>query len=160
MNYFKTLIWDWNGTLLDDIHLCINSINKLLEKRGLETINTKKYREVFSFPVKDYYQNIGFDFSKEDFSIPAHEFIDLYNSNVHLCSLHKNSIKVLEHFKSKGIKQFVLSAMKQDMLEQTLNHQNIIQYFKAVQGLDDHYANSKIKQGENLIEKHQVDKKT
>lgn len=155
---FSSIIWDWNGTLLNDLQLCIESINTLLQNRGLPLLNIDIYKEVFSFPVKNYYKKIGFDFSKEDFSIPAKEFIDLYNSRVNTCSLHSSSISILEYFRSQSIKQYVLSAMQQDMLETTLKQNNIIHFFEAVLGLDDHYAVSKIERGRELLDSGDIDK--
>ncbi|MCK4288095.1 MAG: HAD hydrolase-like protein, partial [Bacteroidales bacterium] len=61
----KTIIWDWNGTLLNDIDICINSINILLEHRNIENLTKEIYKEIFTFPVKDYYSKAGFDFTKE-----------------------------------------------------------------------------------------------
>ncbi|HSH20017.1 MAG TPA: HAD hydrolase-like protein [Draconibacterium sp.] len=147
----NTVIWDWNGTLLNDIELCINSINKLLEKRNLPKIETKTYKEVFSFPVQDYYQSLGFDFEKEDFSIPAHQFIYLYKEGFDSCSMQKNSGEVLSWFKEKGVRQFVLSAMEHEMLENTLEKKGIANFFEGIAGLKDHYAVSKIEQGTKLI---------
>ena len=153
-----SVIWDWNGTLLNDLDFCVSTINMLLKKRDLPLLNNESYKEVFSFPVKDYYQHIGFDFEKEDFSIPAREFIDLYDSGVKSCVLHRSAIEVLTHFKDLGIRQFVLSAMKQNMLEQTLKQQNIFQFFEGVAGLNDHYATSKIQRGEQLISEFKIEK--
>ena len=147
------IIWDWNGTLLNDLDHCISTINILLKKRKLPLLNHNRYKEVFSFPVKDYYQTIGFDFSKEDFAVPAREFIDLYDGEVESCPLHEQATEVLEFFKKKGIRQFVLSAMKQNMLETTLKHNGIFQYFEGVAGLNDHYAVSKIERGKELMKK-------
>lgn len=155
----KTIIWDWNGTLLNDLDFCVSTINSLLKKRNLPLLNGQKYKEVFSFPVKDYYQAIGFDFSKEEFEIPAREFIDLYDSGVENCRLHNSTIKVLKYFKKKGIQQFVLSAMKQNMLEQTLKQKGIIDFFEGVYGLDNHYAVSKVERGKQLISRFDIDTK-
>jgi phosphoglycolate phosphatase len=154
----KTIIWDWNGTLLNDLDFCISTINTLLEKRNLPLLNGQKYKEVFSFPVKDYYEVIGFDFSKEDFSIPAKEFIDLYENGVANCSLHGSAIDMLSYFKEKGVRQFVLSAMQQNMLEQTLKHNSIFDFFEGVFGLDNHYAVSKIERGEQLLTEFNIEK--
>lgn len=145
------IIWDWNGTLLNDIDLCVHTINGMLQKRNLQKLSLDKYREVFSFPVKDYYQKIGFDFIAEPFEIPAREFIDNYNGSVQNCKLHENSINVLHYFQSVGIRQFILSAMKQDALDQCLEQQNISHYFEHVSGLDNHYAASKLANGQQLI---------
>ncbi len=154
----RSVIWDWNGTLLNDLDFCISTINQLLEKRSLNLLDHVQYKDVFSFPVKDYYTTIGFDFSKEDFSIPAREFIDLYNSGVKNCDLHSQTHTVLDFFKSAGKRQFVLSAMQQNMLHETLDHQNILNYFEGIAGLNDHYAASKIERGEQLIELYQIRK--
>ncbi|MDO8927973.1 MAG: HAD hydrolase-like protein [Bacteroidota bacterium] len=145
------IIWDWNGTLLNDIELCVQTINEMLQKRNLQKLTVDEYKEVFSFPVKDYYQKIGFDFNDEPFDIPALEFIEEYNCQVKGCKLHENSVSVLNYFQSVGIRQFILSAMKQDALDQCLEQQNISHYFEHISGLDNHYAASKIENGQQLI---------
>ncbi len=152
------VIWDWNGTLLNDLEHCISTINILLKNRNLALLNNSIYREVFSFPVKDYYHKIGFDFNKEDFAIPAREFIDLYNAGVNTCPLHYSAVEVLTFFRENGFRQFVLSAMKQNMLDQTLKHHNIYNYFEGVAGLNDHYAVSKIERGQQLMQEFGIEK--
>ncbi|MCF6333559.1 MAG: HAD hydrolase-like protein [Draconibacterium sp.] len=154
----KTIIWDWNGTLLNDLDFCITTINKLLKIRDLALLDRKSYKAVFSFPVKNYYKNIGFDFEKEDFSIPAKEFIDLYDRGVKNCKLHRSADEVLFHFKELGFRQFVLSAMEQNMLEKTIKHNSVYDFFEGVFGLNDYYAVSKIERGAQLISKFNIEK--
>ena len=154
----NSIIWDWNGTLLNDVELCISSINSLLKSRNLSQINTKKYKEVFSFPVKEYYKTLGFDFEAEDFSVPAHQYIDLYYAGFESCSLQKNTVEVLTHFRKKGIRQFVLSAMEHEMLEETLKIKGIFHFFEGVAGLRDHYAVSKIDVGNKLILDYEINR--
>ncbi len=154
----QSIIWDWNGTLLNDLDFCITTINKLLKKRSLNPVCHDSYKAVFSFPVKDYYEAIGFDFEEEDFAIPAREFIDIYNAGVKDCLLHSSVTKVLSYFKERGIRQFVLSAMQHNMLEHTLKHQGIFDYFEGIAGLNDHYAVSKIERGEQLISEFKINK--
>jgi len=153
----NSVIWDWNGTLLNDIDLCISSINALLTDRKIPQINKKTYKDVFSFPVKEYYKNIGFDFEKEDFSIPAHQFIDLYTRNFDSCPLQNSAVEVLSFLREKGVRQFVLSAMEHEMLEKTLEMKGITRFFEGVAGLQDHYAVSKIEQGKQLISNFKID---
>ncbi len=73
------IIWDWNGTLLNDVDICIKSMNHLLEKRNLTLLDINRDKAVFGFPVKDYYAKIGFDFTKENFEIPANEYMDWFH---------------------------------------------------------------------------------
>ncbi len=154
----NSIIWDWNGTLLNDLDICISCINNLLKNRNLPLLNRNGYKEVFSFPVKDYYAAIGFDFGKEDFSIPAFEFIGLYEKEIKNCDLHPETKNVLQFFQKKGARQFVLSAMHQDMLVETLQHNGILNYFEGVAGLGDIFAVSKIERGQQLIDEFRIEK--
>ncbi len=153
----KSIIWDWNGTLLNDLDFCISTINILLGKRQLPLLDRNSYKEVFSFPVKEYYKVIGFDFEKEDFSIPAKEFIDLYDGNVNTCELYSSAKDILHYFQNRGFRQFVLSAMKQNMLEITLRQNGIFHFFEGIAGLNDHYAVSKIERGIQLINQFDIE---
>lgn len=145
------IIWDWNGTLLDDTELSVQTMNQMLLKRNLQQLTMSAYKEVFSFPVKDYYRKIGFDFTSEPFEIPAIEYITLYNRGVDNCSLHDHSLSVLNYFKNRGISQFVLSAMEQEALNRCLELRQITSYFEQVSGLDNHYAASKLDNGKQMI---------
>ena len=75
---YKTIIWDWNGTLLNDLDLSVDSVNILLKERNLPTLTVEKYKDIFGFPVIDYYVKAGFDFEKEPFEIPAKQYVKLY----------------------------------------------------------------------------------
>ena len=96
---FRGIIWDWNGTLLNDTGLAVQTMNEMLEKRGLPTLSMEHYKSVFTFPVSNYYQKIGFDFQVEPFEIPANEFIVGYNDRLRSCSLHQDALLVLGHFR-------------------------------------------------------------
>ena len=62
MKIYNHIIWDWNGTLLNDRWLCVEAINQALNKRNLPMLTEGKYKDVFSFPVEDYYKKVGFDY--------------------------------------------------------------------------------------------------
>ncbi|MFA5418305.1 MAG: HAD hydrolase-like protein [Bacteroidales bacterium] len=147
----KTLIWDWNGTLLDDAEICVYCINALLRKRNLKEITLQKYREVFTFPVVDYYREVGFDFEKEPFEIPAMEFIDLYHQLLPKAPLFNNVEQTLSGFSDYKINQVILSAMEQNSLINTLKSNRIHHLFDQVFGIADHYAQGKLQRGMELI---------
>ncbi len=147
----NTILWDWNGTLLNDVQMCVDCINVLLEKRSLPLLTVETYRQVFGFPVKDYYEKIGFDFSKEDFEIPAKEFMYLYYERLPGTSLFPCVEEVLEHFKRKGFRQFIVSAMEHDSLVKTLQERKIDSYFGAVSGIDNIYAGGKTEMARHFI---------
>ena len=93
-----TIVWDFNGTLLDDMQVCIDCMNLMLAERNLPSLDLVRYRKIFTFPVRDYYLSLGFNFKNEPFEIPAHQFIDLYRTNLHRAPLQADAVKMLQHF--------------------------------------------------------------
>ncbi|MCK4663098.1 MAG: HAD family hydrolase [Bacteroidales bacterium] len=154
--YKNTIIWDWNGTLLDDVDICVRVINELLTKRGLPFLSKERYREIFTFPVKDYYKKAGFDFEKEPFNILADEFIITYYKKLLKAELFDDVIEILNYFKTKGFRQIILSAMEHNALIKVLKHFNIYHYFYEVYGIDDHHANGKMGNALRIINKHKL----
>lgn len=148
---FEAIIWDWNGTLLNDVHIAIESINQLLRDRKLIPLNLERYLDVFMFPVQDYYEQIGFDLKNEPFEISASQFIAIYNKAVDDCGLHEDVIPLLSRLQQRGYRQFILSAMEQQTLEKTVNDNGISSFFEDLCGLSDHYAKSKVENGKSLI---------
>lgn len=154
----KTIIWDWNGTLLNDLEICIQCMNLLLKRRNLPILTIEKYRRIFTFPVKSYYRSAGFDFNKEPFETPAMEFIDLYHQTLSKAKLFSDVVNVLEYIAKKGISQSVLSAMEHESLVQSLKDNQILPFFEEVTGINNHYAHSKLEIGQKLIKKINLSK--
>ena len=149
----RAIIWDWNGTLLNDTDLCLNCMNSLLTARELKMLNKNQYKDIFTFPVKDYYEQAGFDFSKENFEIPATEFIELYYKELHQADLHSSVTDVLEKVKEKGLHQSILSAMEHVYLLDSLKSKGVYHFFDEVSGINNHYAHSKQEIGLDLVNK-------
>lgn len=148
---YQHIIWDWNGTIIDDAWLCVDVMNGVLARRNMPTITLEKYQEVFDFPVINYYRRLGFDFEEEPFEVSGTEFIVNYEKRRHEISLHPGAKRTLEAVRGIGITQSLLSAYKQETLEELTNELNVRQFFINVVGLDDHYAHSKIESGKKWI---------
>lgn len=144
INKIKNLIWDFNGTLLDDFSLCMRSINHLLAKRNHKQLTTEVYLDIFTFPIRDYYTKAGFDFDKEPFEIVAVEFMDLYLSNVKETPLHENVVDILSKTQKSGYRQIILSAMEVTELRKLAKTLKIDSFFEHIHGIDNHMAASKV----------------
>ncbi|MBM4174943.1 MAG: HAD family hydrolase [Ignavibacteria bacterium] len=159
-NYkYKHVIWDWNGTLLDDSWLCVEIMSGMLKKRNMMDFDAETYQRLFDFPVRDYYQTLGFDFEKESFEIVGTEFIIEYEKRKYECGLYPSAISILNQIRDSGISQSILSAYKQDTLETLVDHFGLRNFFLKVVGLNDHYAKSKLDNGKLLIEGLGIDTK-
>lgn len=151
MNQINTIIWDWNGTLLNDVEMSIAAMNPLLAERGLPLLSLERYRQVFCFPVRKYYETIGFDFNKEPFDIPAIAYMDNYRSMSYTAKLTDNCREILNELKQRGYRQFILSAMEQNLLEKMTADYGISDYLDGIYGLNDDFAKEKVSVGKRLI---------
>ncbi len=157
MQQYKAIIWDYNGTLLNDLEIGVLAINTMLQQRSLPQLTLADYRDVFTFPVKDYYQNIGFNFENEDWDKTANEYIDNYTNLLPQSSVFPEAVELLEYFKNNKKQQFILSAMEQEMLSQAVSSDNITHFFTEISGIDNIYATSKIENGKKMIQKYQLE---
>ena len=152
LSYYEHIIWDWNGTLLDDKWLCVESINRMLQQRNLPPITVEAYGRIFDFPVRDYYAKVGFDFDREPYEIPALEFIELYHAGMNQCRLQPDAREVLEELYRKGCALYLLSASESGILKKVVRFHGIEGYFRIIKGLDNHYAYGKIDLGRELLQ--------
>ena len=119
----------------------------------METITLEKYREIFKFPVKDYYIKLGFDLEKESFEECGLEFIKEYENHRYEAELYPEVSDLLPKLMAVGISHSILSAQHQSLLDDITQFYNIRHYFIKIIGLDNHYARSKIDNGIKLIKK-------
>lgn len=147
----KHIIWDWNGTLFDDVVLCKDIMNNILKRFDLPELTLEKYRGIFTFPVQDYYQRAGLDFSVTSFEILGKDFMDEYERRKYECDLHIGVRKGLEDISQSGITQSILSAYHHATLEEIVDHFKIRHYFNMLYGLDNIYAGGKTEIGKKLV---------
>ena len=142
---YTHILWDFNGTILDDVDAGIKSVNKLLSERGLPTVDSReRYHEVFGFPIIDYYRRLGFDFDKEPYEVIAPIWVEQYMENVKRSPVFDDVMKTVEFFSGMGAKQIVLSATELEMLRRQLDFVGCLDAFDAVLGLDNIHAASKV----------------
>ncbi|MFH1296088.1 MAG: HAD hydrolase-like protein [Bacteroidota bacterium] len=151
LSRYTHILWDWNGTLLDDAWLCVEVMNSLLLPRNLPPITLDIYRSIFDFPVKDYYVKLGFDFDREPFEKVGMEFMVLYNQRQPECRLHPEVKHVLPYCQLKGYRQSILSAREQRELVAETENLEVRPFFDEVRGSDDHYAHGKTDVGIRLL---------
>ena len=160
MTKYSHIIWDWNGTLLDDATHAMNVMNEMLKKRRIPVMkNMADYHRAFVFPIIQYYKNVGFDFEKETFEDLAFEFItDYHANNTGNSPLHKDVENLLKTINENGITQIILSASKQENLLLQVEEFPIKHYFDEMLGLSDIYAKSKVEIGLDYIKNNKVEK--
>ena len=138
------VVWDWNGTLFDDAWLCVEIMDGMLRQRGLPGLSAEQYAEWFDFPVRRYYERLGFDLEREPFDRIGAEFIRLYETRRYECALRAGARELLEGLRRRGVNQVLISAYHRDSLLSLLDHFEIRDLFSTVLGASDVYAYGKI----------------
>lgn len=149
---YRHLIWDWNGTLLDDLDYSIAVMNGLLARRDLPLLNRARYHALFDFPVRDYYYRLGFDVSRDSFEQLSVEFISAYDAHRWDCRLHSGVPELLTEVATSGATQSILSAYRQETLHEIVAHFGLTPHFIRLTGLDNIYAHSKAALGRAWLE--------
>lgn len=149
----RQILWDWNGTLLDDLQYAIGVRNRIFPAFGLPTIDSlEEYYRQFTFPVKLYYKRAGV--TDENFDRVAHAWMDEYVRGSREIPLHGDAAATVGAFRAAGLHQVVLSASQMDILRQQLSYYPSLEgAFDELLGLSDIYARSKEAIGRAYLER-------
>ncbi len=148
---YRHVIWDWNGTLLDDLDLCLDAMNAMLARRGLPAIDRGRYHAVFDFPVRDYYGRLGLPVDDANFHALSVEFIGAYEARRLEPALQPGAAELLAAIARRGLTQSILSAYHHESLQVVIGHHGIGAHFTGMHGLDNIYAQSKVALGRAFL---------
>lgn len=149
----KHVIWDWNGTLLLDIDHAVSTTNRLLREENLPPVTLERYKQIFRFPVIEYYRDLGFDTSPAKFNDICERFTRHFIDGVGSCTLWPGADKTLAFVKNSGKVQSVLSASEQNVLNYQMKLFGLEKFFDYVHGLAEKTAGSKVDRGHELMKK-------
>lgn len=152
---YTHLFWDFNGTVFADMQAGLDSTNDMLLRRGLPLIDgLDEYRELFDFPIKDYYERIGFDFSLEPYEVLAPLWVDIYNERSKSSTLVDGVRETIARAREAGLTQVLFSATEREMLLRQLSELGVSDRFDEVIGLDNIHAESKLHLAKKWRESH------
>lgn len=152
----KCIIFDFNGTLLNDVELGLELINYFLHKQGKRELNMDEYRHVFSFPIKDYYVKAGLDLEVDRFEDLAIVYNKMYMEKAINCKLYDGVIETLKILKNMGIFLICLSSSEINNLKIQLTQYDILKYFNAILGTSNVEGGSKKEIGYSYITRSNI----
>ena len=149
----KYVIFDFNGTVLDDTMVCLEAENETIRHFGLdrEPLALEEYKRIFTFPVKNYYEAVGFDWSKNSYEEVGAFWFSCYRRFRNDYTVHEGVIDILKENHRKGYQNILLSASSKVELLKQLDELGIRDYFDEVLGIDNIYAESKTNVALNWI---------
>lgn len=140
---YTHIIWDWNGTLLNDIGASLASVNDMLAKRGEPPMDLTRYKECIGTPIIRFYEQV-FDLSKEDYPSILAEYNAGYMYHLKDCSLTEGALNAVKKFADAGIHQAIVSSSNNAQLCENAKKYGVYGMFEAVLGAADFKADSKI----------------
>lgn len=155
---YDRIFWDWNGTLLNDVEVAIDSMNELLREYSLPPLcGEEQYKKVFCFPVSEYYKRLGFDFEKTPFEVTGIEFIVKYDERESRAKLSEGARETLERFRAAGFKQTILSASELNALKKQIAFRNVTEFFDDILGIDNRLAGGKAELAKQYFAERGID---
>ena len=138
----ELILWDWNGTLLDDAAYGLAVRNHVFPHFGLPTIDTfAEYQAQFTFPVREYYRRGGV--TDALFPAVAQAWFDEYVRGCADLPLCPGAAEAVAFFAEAGCRQIILSASERALLREQLSRFAIAGQFADALGLEGIEAASK-----------------
>lgn len=148
----KHILWDWNGTLLDDARLTWKSVVEILRSCGLREISFDEYRETFRMPAVTFYEYLGVDFTQVSMDELSQQFHSYYEAHLTECPLQAGIEEALNTLQASGNRQSILSAHPQGQLNEAVHKYGLRQYFDHLSGSRSNHGASKAAHGRAWFE--------
>ncbi|MEU4277014.1 HAD hydrolase-like protein [Streptomyces tanashiensis] len=134
----KHLVWDWNGTLLDDIGAVIGATNAAFAELGLESITLERYRELYTVPVPKFYERLmGRLPTDEEWTVMDGAFHRHYWERAESCGLTIGAAELLAARQESGLTQSLLSLAPHTELIPLVRRHGIAERFVRMDGRPD-----------------------
>ena len=157
LSNYNHIIWDWNGTILNDVDIAVAAVNGTLTKLGAQIIERDHYLQEFGFPVADFYKKIGIEITEESKDEVSELFHKNYQQHFKSCQIFNKITSVFTLLREQGKKQYILSAGAQWLLDDWVKSFKIENYFEGIYGINDLHASSKTYRGFDLIKEQSIE---
>ncbi|MBR0113283.1 MAG: HAD family hydrolase [Clostridia bacterium] len=154
---YRYILWDWNGTLLDDVSASLASVNDMLASRQMPPLDLTRYRDCIGVPIVKFYERV-FDLENEDYAEILRQYNEGYLYHLKDCSLAQGSLSLLQRFRQAGCGQVIVSSSQCDQLCENVEKYGVGGYFDAVLGAGDYFATSKIDRARAYLDSHESGK--
>lgn len=125
---FRNLIFDWSGTLVDDLPPVLDATNRVLGVYGKPPLDRDAFRERFRLPYREFYEEVLPGVPLEE--LEGH-FRAAFSASEERVTVLPHSREKLEWCRLRGIRCFVLTSMDADAFRGQLEDFGLGPYFEA-----------------------------
>lgn len=132
----RHVVWDWNGTLFDDLHIVVEAVNVGLASVAQEPISLDDYRDHYTRPVRTFYERLlGRGVPSAEWEDLDRRFHDGYRDLLARAVLTADAAEALEAVSRRGLTQSLLSMFPHEELVPLVGRLGIAGYFDRIDGL-------------------------
>ncbi|MCT2591319.1 haloacid dehalogenase-like hydrolase [Streptomyces sp. N2-109] len=129
------IVWDWNGTLLHDVHAVLEATNASFAELGLPSITLERYRELYCVPVPRFYERLmGRTPTEEEWEALDSSFHRHYWQRCDGVALTDGAAELLAERRREGHTQSLCSLAPHDLLVPLVRTHGIDGHFLRVDG--------------------------
>lgn len=126
---FRNLIFDWSGTLANDLPPVLDATNRLLVHHGRPPLSLEDFRETFRLPFKGFYDEVLPEIPLPDLEVLFGRFFAESRAPVVML---EHAREFLEFCQAKGVRMFILSSARQDFLEAQAKELGVAGFFECI----------------------------
>lgn len=125
---FRNFIFDWSGTLVDDLGPVIEATNAVLAKYDVAPLDREEFRRKFRLPYKEFYTDILPHIALDE--LEAH-FRPAFDAALTPVTILPHTREKLDWCTSHGIRMFVLTSMDPLAFERQMDDFGLRGHFEA-----------------------------
>jgi phosphoglycolate phosphatase-like HAD superfamily hydrolase len=131
----RHVVWDWNGTLIDDLAVVVESVNASISRYGAGPIDADGYRDHYQRPVRRFYDVLlGRPVSDDEWREIDVFFHGTYREALHAVSLTADAVIAMSAVREAGATQSLLSMWWHQELILAVTRHGLSGYFVRIDG--------------------------
>ena len=148
---YKNILWDWNGTLTDDLDIALEAVNIMLERRKLPIITLEQYYTYITTPIIGFYEKC-FDMTKDSEKTLLPEYQSEYRNLAKTLPKNDETFDTVKRLNLMGVRQFVVSSCEEAYLLEEIKKYKIDCFLECVTGAPNIRAESKVSRAKKLMD--------
>lgn len=132
------IIWDWNGTLFDDLHIVVDAVNASLAAIDSDLrLDADGYRDHYRRPVREFYDAmLPRPVTDAEWEIINDVFHEAYVDLLHLAQPAGDAHQAIAAAQDRRVSQSILSMWAHHQLVPTVAAHRLDLHMAAVRGAD------------------------
>lgn len=140
----RHVIWDWNGTLFQDLDITVESVNEALAIVGAGPIDAGRYRDHYTRPVQRFYETVlGGELRPVEWQRIDAAFHAAYRRRIAAARLTPDAAAALGAVRAAGATQSLLSMWRHDDLIGFVTPLGVAAFMERIDGNRDDAGGTK-----------------